>query len=97
MVGLVYRAGSIGHNRSSTACQWGSIALTHEDLATAGETIIGRELASPPFTQRIRPSAPLLSRLQSLHEAAGHLAKTAPDMLARPEVARAIEEFWSKQ
>jgi AraC-like DNA-binding protein len=89
---IVYRAGSIGHNRSSTACQWGSIALTHADLATAGETIIGRELAAPPFTQRIRPSAPLFSRLQSLHEATGHLAKTAPDILARPEVARAIEE-----
>jgi AraC-like DNA-binding protein len=27
-----------------------------------------------------------------LHEAAGHLAKTAPDILAKPEVARAIEE-----
>jgi hypothetical protein len=27
-----------------------------------------------------------------LHEAVGHLAKTAPDILAKPEVARAIEE-----
>jgi AraC-like DNA-binding protein len=27
-----------------------------------------------------------------LHEAAGHLAKIAPDILAKPEVARAIEE-----
>ena len=27
-----------------------------------------------------------------LHEAAGHLAKTAPDILAKPEVARAIEQ-----
>ena len=33
-----------------------------------------------------------MSRLLRLHEAAGHLAKTAPDILAKPEVARAIEE-----
>jgi AraC-like DNA-binding protein len=89
---IVYRAGSIAHTRTSTSCQWGSIALTHEDVATAGETIIGRELAAPSFNQRIRPSAPLFSRLQSLHEATGHLAKTTPDILAKPEVARAIEE-----
>jgi AraC-like DNA-binding protein len=31
-------------------------------------------------------------RLRSLHEAVGHLAKKAPDILARSEVARAIEE-----
>jgi hypothetical protein len=52
---IVFRAGSVGHNRSSTACQWGSIALTHDDIAAAGETIIGRELTAPLFTQRIRP------------------------------------------
>ena len=89
---IVFRAGSTGHNRSSAALQWGSIALSHEDVAAAGETIIGRELTTPPFTRRIRPPAPLLSRMLSLHEAAGHLAKTAPDILARPEVARALEQ-----
>lgn len=30
--------------------------------------------------------------MRKLHEAVGHLAKTAPDILAKPEVARAIEE-----
>jgi hypothetical protein len=28
----------------------------------------------------------------NLHEAAGHLAKSAPDTLARPEVARTLEQ-----
>ena len=88
---IVFRAGSVGHNRSSGASQWGSIALTHADVAAAGEAIIGRELTTPLFTQRIRPPAPLLSRLLKLHEAAGHLAKTAPDILSHPEVARALE------
>ena len=89
---IVYRAGSEGYNRIPPACQWGSIALTHEDIAAAGKTIIGRELIAPPVTQRIKTPAPLLSRLLNLHEAAGHLAKTAPDILAKPEVGRAIDQ-----
>ncbi len=89
---IVFRAGSEGHNRSSAACQWGSLALRHEDAAAAGQTVIGRELTAPPFTHRIRPPPRLLSRLLNVHEAAGHLAKTAPDILAHPEVARALEQ-----
>jgi AraC-like DNA-binding protein len=46
----------------------------------------------PSFPRSISPPAPVASRLLRLHEAAGHLAKTAPDILAKPEVARAIEE-----
>jgi AraC-like DNA-binding protein len=66
--------------------------LTPEDLAAAGETIIGRELKPPIFAERVPPPARRLSRLRKLHEAAGHLAKTAPDILLKPEVARAIEQ-----
>jgi AraC-like DNA-binding protein len=72
--------------------RWGTISLLHEDLAAAGEALIGRELTAPSSTHRIRPPAPLLSRLTKLHEAAGHLAKTVPDILAQPEVARALEQ-----
>jgi AraC-like DNA-binding protein len=78
--------------RSSTHCKWGSMSLTAEDLAAAGETIIGRELVLPPLINTVAPSAPDLLRLRKLHEAAGHLAQTAPDILAKPEVARAIEQ-----
>ena len=68
------------------------MSLTPEDLATAGEAIIGRPLAPPSFPRWTRPPAAVASRLLQLHEAAGHLAKRAPDILAKPEVARAIEE-----
>jgi AraC-like DNA-binding protein len=83
---------SADHHRSSAACRWGAMSLTHEDLIAAGQAIIGREVFAPTFTHRIKPSAQLMSRLSSLHEVAGHLAKTAPDILAKPEVARALEE-----
>jgi AraC-like DNA-binding protein len=89
---IVYGAGVDGYNRIPAACQWGSIALTHEDIAAAGRTIVGRELIAPPVTRRIRSPAPLMSRLLNLHAAAGHLAKTAPDILAKPEVGRAIDQ-----
>ena len=78
--------------RSSAACGWGTMSLTPEDLVAASEPIIGRPLTLPSFPQWTSPPAHVASRLLQLHEAAGHLAKTAPDILAKPEVAQAIEE-----
>jgi AraC-like DNA-binding protein len=80
------------YHRSSAPCKWGTMSLTREDLAAAGETIIGQELVSSSFTGIVAPPAIALSRLRNLHEAAGHLAKTAPDILAKPEVTRVIEQ-----
>ena len=89
---IVIGYGTASYHRSSAACRWGAISLTLEDLVAAGQAIIGRELATPSFTHRIRPPPALFARLSNLHEAAGHLAKSAPDILAHPEVARALEQ-----
>jgi AraC-like DNA-binding protein len=78
--------------RSSAGSGWSTMSVMPEDLAAAGRAIIGRELTPPSFMLAIRPPIPSLSRLRQLHEATGHLARTAPDILAKPEVARAIEE-----
>jgi len=78
--------------RSSGPCEWGTMSLTPEDLAAVGRAITGRELGPPTFAHSLAPPARALSRLRKLHEAASHLAKTAPDILAQPEVARAIEQ-----
>jgi AraC-like DNA-binding protein len=78
--------------RSSAPCRWGSVSLMPEDLAAASKAIIGRELVPASFARSLTPPTAALSRLRKLHEAADHLAKTAPDILAKPEVARAIEE-----
>jgi AraC-like DNA-binding protein len=80
------------HFRSSGACHWGSMSLTSKDFATAAQAVTGREFIAPCFTQFIRPPPAFLARLSSLDEAAGHLARTAPDILAQPEVARALEQ-----
>ena len=47
-----------------------------------------RAVGHPPYQT---PPA-LLSELLNLHAAAGHLARTAPDIPASTEVARAIEQ-----
>jgi AraC-like DNA-binding protein len=78
--------------RSSAACGWGSMSLAPEDLAAASEAIIGRELVPPTFAYSLAPPTPFLLQLRKLHEAADHLANTAPDILANPEVARAMEQ-----
>jgi AraC-like DNA-binding protein len=90
---MVWDLGGVARqHRSSAASQWGQVSLRPEDLATAAHTLIGRELTPPLFPHLIGPPAPVLSRLRNLHQAADHLAKTAPDILAKPEVARAMEE-----
>jgi AraC-like DNA-binding protein len=78
--------------RSSAPCGWGTMSLVPEDLTAAGKAITGRELVPPTFARSIVPPAPALSRMRRLHQAAGNLAKMAPDILAKPEVARAIEQ-----
>ena len=70
--------------RSSAPCKWGSMSLTPEGLAAAGEAIIGRELLPATFARTLAPPPPAMSRLRKLHGAAAHLAKTAPDILAKP-------------
>jgi AraC-like DNA-binding protein len=77
--------------RSSAGSGWGTISVMPKDLAAASRAVIGRELMPPGLMLAIRPPVPSLSRLLRLHQAAGDLAKTAPDILAKPEVARVIE------
>jgi AraC-like DNA-binding protein len=78
--------------RRSTGRRAGSMSLARDDLATAGITLIGRELTAPAATQMVQPPLQLMSRLLHLYEAAEHLTETVPDILLHPEVARAMED-----
>src|SRR5215469_8464838 len=89
---IVFRAAHEGHIRFVSPSRSGSIAQPHEDVAAAGQTLIGRELIAPPSTHLIKPSPPLLSKLLNLHKAVSHLAQAAPEVLAGAEVARALEQ-----
>src|SRR5262249_13121985 len=84
---IVFPGASEGHRRFASDSRWGSVALPHEDVAAAGQTLIG-----PPSTHLIKPSPLLFSKLLNLHKAVSHLAKAAPEVLTGAEVARALEE-----
>jgi AraC-like DNA-binding protein len=89
---IVFPGASEGHRRFVSASRWGSVALPHEDVAAAGQTLIGRDLIGPPSTHLIKPSPLLFSKLLNLHKSVSHLAQAAPEVLAGAEVARALEE-----
>jgi AraC-like DNA-binding protein len=80
------------HRRTEAPARWGAMSLTPDDLAAASKAFAGRELTSPSHAKIVRPSASRVSRLVGLHEQAGWLAKTAPSVLAHPQVARALDE-----
>jgi AraC-like DNA-binding protein len=85
-------SGAENHIRASSGLRWGAMSLTPEDLAAAGRALVGRELTAPAVTRVISPQPALMSRLLNLHKAADNLAATAPDVLAHPEVAKAMEQ-----
>jgi AraC-like DNA-binding protein len=77
---------------ASAECYWGGISLTPATLMSASQALVGYEISAPKATQLIRTAPPLMERLLKLHDAATQLAATVPDILANPEVSRAIEQ-----
>ena len=75
--------------RTESNCDWGSMSLPRDDLNATCNAVTGHEL---PLKQLIRPAPELMSRLLKIHEMVGQLAKTTPDILSLPEVARALEQ-----
>jgi hypothetical protein len=80
------------HRRCSSPHRWGSVSLPPADLAAAGRTLCGRELAIPSVTRLVQPPAEVMNRLLSLHHAAAEFAKSAPEIIAHSEVARSLEQ-----
>lgn len=87
----VYARSATHHHRNSGPVRWGAMSLTPDDLASVSYAVAGRELAVPAATRRVRPKPADLSRLRSLHEAAGKIAIDTPDFFANEEAARALE------
>ncbi len=89
---VVYGSGVSIHHRTTAGCRWGAMSLSPDDLAKISYALVGRELAAPADTYRIRPDPSLLANLRRLHAAAGNLASAAPKVLTHPEAARSLEE-----
>jgi AraC-like DNA-binding protein len=70
---------------------WASLSLSAEALAASAQALFGYDLKLPAAAQVARPPNTAMARLSALHKAAGDLAVSAPEILARAEVAQAIE------
>jgi AraC-like DNA-binding protein len=80
------------YRRTEANCDWGSMSLAREDLEAMYSAVTGQEFAGLARKHLVRPVPELMSRLLNLHEMVGQLAKTTPDILALPGVARALEQ-----
>jgi AraC-like DNA-binding protein len=80
------------HVHSRENMHYGSMSLAADDLAAFGRALVGRDLNEPPGSRMMRPRPSAMSRLLRLHAAAGHLAETAPEVLAIPTVAKGMEQ-----
>jgi len=89
---IVICSHDVMHQRTEGDCRFGSMSLTTDDFDVACIAITGHEFSEPPLKHLVRPSLDLMSRLLKLHEMVGQIAKTTPDILALPEVARALEQ-----
>jgi AraC-like DNA-binding protein len=78
--------------RSSGSACWGAMSLPVADAVAIGETLGGRDLTRPKQTQIVTPAPSVMAKLQRLHEAAGHLAEEAPEIIANPDSARGLEQ-----
>jgi len=82
---VIYRQGA-------TINSVASMSPTPKDLAEAGTAIVGHELTAPRETRIVRPAPALMARLRTLHKAACQFAKDAPEALAHPATAKALEQ-----
>ena len=80
------------HQRSGSDYHIGTMSVPAKDFPLLCKTIVGREFLEEPRNAVVRPALASMSRLRKLHNAVGQLAQTAPDLLAQPEVCRALEE-----
>jgi AraC-like DNA-binding protein len=80
------------HHRTSGDCHFGAMSLTTDDFEAAHAAITGHEFSESSVKHLFRPSADLMARLVNLHGMVGQMAKTTPDILTFPEVAKALEQ-----
>jgi AraC-like DNA-binding protein len=88
----VYGYGSTNLARTQAGSRWATLSLSHADLAAAGEAIAGREIVCPSDTYLDRPAMQALARLRAVHAKAIGLARTQPQFLAAPAVAKSLEQ-----
>jgi AraC-like DNA-binding protein len=90
--GIIIHRPDFEHRRNGANRNWGSMSSTHDDFDDACKAITGREFPGKTLKLIVRPSPDLMSRLLKLHETAGKIAESTPELFELPEVVRALEQ-----
>jgi AraC-like DNA-binding protein len=80
------------HQRTNGGSQWALISLSHEQLAACSKALTGTKIISPPEGRVLRPSRSTARHLVRLHSKVCRLVETRLELIANPEVARALEQ-----
>ena len=73
-------------------CKLGFIAIGQRDFVRYARALLGREVDLTPSARLLRLPAAALREIRRLHAQAFRLHVTKPALLARREVARALEQ-----
>ena len=79
------------YQRSSGVVAFGAISLPISRMLAVAAALGVRGEARPGPHLSLRPRPAALARLRHLHEQAGDLASTAPEVIANPDTARGLE------
>jgi|tagenome__1003787_1003787.scaffolds.fasta_scaffold20989728_6 AraC-like DNA-binding protein len=89
---IVFRAGGErAHHLTTAESQWGLVLVPLEELSACSKALIGLEVTVPLAGRVLRPSRSVSAALLRLHSKVCRLAETKRELLAHPEVARALE------
>lgn len=80
------------HQRINGECRWGLISMSHEQLAATTKALTGTKMISPAEGRVLRPSRNTAGRLLRLHSKVCRLVETKLELIANPEIARALEQ-----
>jgi AraC-like DNA-binding protein len=88
---IIINKTDVTHHRSGHDYHLGAMSLPTDEFDAAVEAIAGRGLSKRLDERSVHPDPALMSRLMKLHSMVGQLAHETPDLLAIPEVLRALE------
>jgi len=88
----LHSPGERGHQWTKGTSHWGLISLPSAQLAYYCKTLAELVLAEQPVAQILRPQPSIAVQLRRLHSRACTIAEKKPELFARGEAARAVEQ-----
>ena len=89
---VLHSRGEHIHQRSDGECQWGLVSLSPELLEESARALTKQPIALPLASSILRPPREEALRFNRLFKQACQLADARKSLIARPEVAKALEQ-----